>query len=265
MNTSKEQSQKFIGFKLFGNIALSLETNESSIDLNKTYEILFFPGVIPFGTLTYLGRHDEKKVIVELPEEIKQSSFENICTFLLERNAQLVVKEYGYEKLGNRKLHLEVFYSLKEPIVNVILLIQGKWNAFDYEIELDPYDLGCSVGKIRNSKICRKVNVIMEELINIKKCDIIKVFSKLKQNNFQVSIDGDCIKIDLSSPLKQFIDSLGKPSKYQNPKIENRHSMDAYSDEIIHQPPEEKHSLDNDHKPSKGSMWPIFKKMIGKN
>lgn len=261
MNTS----QKTIGFKLFGNIALSLETNESDIDLNKTYEILLFPGIIPFGTLTYLGRHDEKKVIIELPEEIKQSSFENICTFLLERKAQLVVKEYGYEKLGNRKLHLETCYSLKEPIVNVILLIQGKWNAFDYEIELDPYDLNYSVGKIRNSKIHRKVNIIIEELINVKKCDTIKVFSKLKQNNFHVSIDGDYINIGLSPPFKQFIDSLGKPSKYQNQKNENPHTIDASPDEIDHQFPEEKNSLDVEQQPAKGSMWPIFRKMIGKN
>lgn len=264
MNELREQGQKAIGFKLFGNIALSSETGELVIDPNKTFEIQFFPGVIPFGTVMHWGRHDEKKIVVELPEEIKQSSFEQICFFLLERNAQLAVKEYGFEKLGNRKLHLELCYGPEEPIVNVILFIQGRWNSVNYEIELNPYDLSCSMGEIQNSKKYSKANIIMKELIGIKKGDISKVLAKLKPNNFHVSIEGDCLTIELSSPLKQFIDSLGKPSKYQSQKIESCFSMDAYPDEIVQDPPEKEVTLDDDQKPSKGTMW-FFRKMIGKS
>src|SRR5436190_4771068 len=146
MNEAREHSQKSIGFKLFGNIALPSDRGELVIDPDKTFEIQFFPGAIPFGSVTHLGRHDEKKIVVELPEEIKENNFEKICSFLLEKNAQLIVKEYGYEKLGNRKLHLEVCYDPQEAFVNVILFIQGKWNSINYEIELNPYDLSCSIG-----------------------------------------------------------------------------------------------------------------------
>lgn len=264
MNASKEQIPKLVGFKLFGNAALSLDTNELVIDPNKTFEIQIFPGVIPVGTLTYLGRHDEKKIIVVLPEDIQQNSFENIGTFLLEKNGQLIVKEYGYEKLGNRKLHLELSHGLDEPVVNVGLLIQGKCNGFDYEIELNPYDPSLSKGEIRNSKNYLSINVILEDLKNIKKCDIIKIFTKLKPNNFQVSLDGNYIKIDLSSPLKQYIDSLGKPSKYQNPKIKNRQA-ETYLDEIDQHFTEEEHSLDIEQTPQKSSMWSFFRKGGGKN
>ncbi|MBA2367837.1 MAG: hypothetical protein H0V82_02295 [Candidatus Protochlamydia sp.] len=258
MNELREQGQKSIGFKLFGNL-ITTETDELIIDLNKSFEIQFFPGIAPYGTLTHLGRYDGKKIIVELPDEIAQSNFETICTFLLEKNSHLVVKEYGYEKLGNRKLHLELCYHSYDLLVNVVLFIQGKQNAVGYEIELNPYDLSCSTGEIQNSKKYSQANIMMKELINIKKSEVSKVLAKLKPNNFFVSIERDYLTIDLSPPLKQFIDALGKPSKYQTPKNESLYAIDAYPDEIVQDPPNEKES---DPKPSKGSMW--FRKMIGK-
>jgi hypothetical protein len=265
MDTSIEQSHKSIGFKLFGNIAFSSEARELVVDLNQTYEIQFFPGEIPVGTLTHLEKHDEKKIVVELPQEIRQNSFEKICSFLLEKDSHLVVKECGYEKLGNRKLLLELSYDSKDPIVNVVIFIQGRWNSVDYEIELNPYDISCSVGEIQkhNSKEYRKAHIIMEELKNIKKCDIKKVFPKLKPNNFHVSIDRDRIIIDLGSPLQQFMNSLGKPTKYQNiRKTEKSYLQDVVPDEIVYPPADEISSLPKDKKSS--SVWPLFRKMIGK-
>lgn len=264
MNHLRDQGQKTIGFKLFGHIARSSDEGELITDLNKAFEIQFFPGSIPFGTVANLGRHDEKKIVVELPEEIKQNSFEKTCSFLLEKNAQLVVKEEGYEKLGNRKLQLEFYSELEESTVNVVIFIQGKCKSTNYEIELNPYDLSCSIGEIQHAKKYIKANLLMKELIEIKENDVSKVLIKLKPNNFHVFVDGDCLSIDLSPPLQQYIDSLSKPSKYQSQKMESRYLFDAYPDEIVQEIPEENAPSDCEPIPSKPSMWPNFRKLLGK-
>lgn len=209
-----ERHNKLLGFRLFGHLARTSDSQELIVDTGYAYEIQFIPGEIPMGTLSQVNRYDEKKVDVELPEELRQSSFEKICTFLLEKNPRLAVKEQGYEKLQNRKLVLELDNSLKEPIVNVIIFVKGKIHSKNYEIELNPYDIGLSLGEIQNQKF----PVIWEELQNSKKEEIHKIFPKLKPNNFQVCLNGDRIILELSQPLKQFIDSIGKPTKYQNIK-----------------------------------------------
>ncbi|MCE2983680.1 MAG: hypothetical protein LW832_08965 [Parachlamydia sp.] len=231
---------KSLGFKLFGNLIDS----GGEIDPDKAFEIHFFPGITPFGTLAHFGRHDEKTILVELPEEMKENNFEKICSYLMEKNAQLVVKELGFEKLGNRKLHLEIG-NPHEMIVNINVFIQGKYQAFNYEIELNPYDLSCSTGEINY----KKAHLNIKELLSLKNGEVSKVLSRLKPNNFKVSIEGNEIHVELGAPLKQYIDGLGKPSKYQTQKSENHYS--AYPDEIAADSPQ-------------STLTSVWRKLIGK-
>lgn len=272
----KSQSHK-IGFKLFGNLLLSSDENKFERDENQTYEILFSPGEAPLGTITHLLRQDEKKVAVELPEEMRQNNFENVCSFLLEKGSQLILNEYGHEKLGNRKLILASSYVATEVNVNIRISIQGKWQSARYNIEINPFDITSSSGEVQklNAKGYSKATITLEELVNVKKNEALKVLPKLKPNNFNVTIDQDQIIIDLGSSLKHFIDSLGKPSKYQKAKIEKSSSPVVANEIPLHSDEEMMSSLIKEmsstieeeieeEKPSKGGMWPMFKKMMGR-
>lgn len=259
------QQRHKMGFKLFGNL-----------DQNQTYEIYFSPGEAPSGSINHLLKQDEKKVAVELPQEVLQGSFETICTYFLERDAHLVVKVHGHEKLGNRKLILESSYDSNDT-VNLRISIQGKWQSMSYNIELNPFDISSSTGEIqkKNAKGFSQVPISLDELIHIKKSEALKVFPKLKPNNFYVSMDQDQIIVHLGLPLRQFIDSLGKPSKYQKAKVEKipapvvANEMTLSSDEEMNTLIKEMSSSITDPvieeaKPSKESRWPIFRKMFGK-
>lgn len=237
MNASIGQQNKSLGIKLFGHIASTSESNEVTVDVDQTYEIHLFPGEAPIGEITHLRRNEQKKIIVEVPEKIRQKNFETICSFLLEKNGHLLVKEYGFEKLKNRKLLLDLCYDSREPIVNVLISIQGKTNSINYEIELNPYDISSSLGEIQRhgSQEYEKSRVFLKELKNIENCHLKKILPKFKPNNFDVGIDQDGLVIDLAAPLKQYIESLGKPTKYQRiNNVVNPISVYAEPDEIAH-------------------------------
>lgn len=235
MEKATEKNNKSICFKLFGYLAVPSEAGEIISDANRSFEIQLFPGEAPIGIVTQAERIDEKKLVVELPQEIREGGFEKICTFLLERNQDLIVKVSGHEKLGNRKLHLDPSNHTKDLLVHATIFIQWRSGPIDYQIELNPYDISCSVGQIYNhqSKEYLIAELILGELKDLKSHDLKKVLPKLKPNNFTVTVDHERMIIDLSSPLKQFIDALGKPSRYQNVKNGGKStSYYATADEI---------------------------------
>lgn len=207
-----ERQNKSLGFRLFGNTARLSESNEFHMDAESHFEIQFVPGEAPTAFLTQSGRYEEKRIDVEFPSEIQQSDFEKICTLLLDKNIQLIVKETGYEKLRNKKLILEIGHPFKNQLVNVIIFIKGKTNKINYEIELNPYDISQSFGEIQN----QRCQVLLEDLKNVKEGEMKKIFPKLKPTNFQIEIKENQIIFNPTSPFKQFIDSIGKPTKYQN-------------------------------------------------
>lgn len=249
MNASKGQQNKSLGIKLFGHIASTSESKEVAVDVDQTYEIHLFPGETPLGEIAHLRRNEQKKIMVEVPEEIRQQNFETICSFLLEKNEHLLVKEHGYEKLKNRKLVLDLCLDIRELTVNVMISIKGKSNSIDYEIELNPYDISSSLGEIQihGSKEYEKAHVLLKELKNIENCHIKKILPKLKSNNFDVGFENDQIVIELAAPLKQYIESLGKPTKYQRiNNIGNPISVYVAPDEIAHPKPEESIPISKD-------------------
>lgn len=251
MDECMERQSKSLGFRLFGNVAKASDGNEFTIDTDSTYEIQFFPGESPLGHLAQLGRGQEKRIDVELPSEIRQSNFEQICSYFLEKNQQLVVKETGFEKLKNRKLVLDLGNPTNSQIVNVIIFIQGKFNKTNYEIELNPYDITLSHGEM-NSQKCQ---VLLEDLKHLKEAEIKKVYSKLKPTNFQIKIEKDRIIFHSSPPFKQFIDSLGKPTKYQNINSEPVKKEAVYTILMPEEPDEVKPKVKEKTVPQQPAQW----------
>lgn len=208
---------KLIGCKIFGNI-VTLHENELTVDPERLYEIILNPDQMPQGILVHLKRQEEKKIWVEFPSEICNCNFEKSCSFLLEHNMSLIIKEEGFEKLKNRRLVLEKFQYSDQLLINVLPFIQGRCDGVDYEIELNPYDLSTSSGEIIDpkSKESKKVPLNLDDFKNVKSSELKKILPKLKPNNFQVDFSCAQLTLHLNETLKEYVSVLGKPTKYQN-------------------------------------------------
>ena len=213
-------SNKSIGFQLFGPITLTCSTGERANNLDQTYEIEWIPGEVPQGTVSHEELYENKPIAVELPKEIQAYNYEKACDFLLQHNSRLFVSDHGHAKLGNRKLLVELAPSPVDALVNILVFVQGKTDADEYRIELNPYDISYSFAEIKDvhSKEFNKVNIHLGELQNLKEEEVKNILRKLKPNNFEASIKGNCLYIHLGTSLNQWISKHHPPASLKPPK-----------------------------------------------
>lgn len=212
-----EVIDKKIGFRLTGNLICSSEM-EARLSSDLLYQIEFLPNDTPSATIISLSKGNVQHIPVELPKELKSTSFEKAFVFLVQNDPKLAVSEEGFGRMGNRKLVVAFNHTLSS--VNVDLLIQGTHNGMDYRITISPKDIETAQGEIKEYECgeYRNVRVELGELAGLNEKIIKKVLHKLKSSNVQILASHEALSISLGESLKQVITLAQSPPPKATPQ-----------------------------------------------
>ncbi|MFI5342606.1 MAG: hypothetical protein ACHQUC_00115 [Chlamydiales bacterium] len=231
MKSGMHMSQKSIGFQLTGELgALSRVSGQQEQPL--FYEIQIFPGE-SFVTAKVMseGGNITKPIAVELPLSMRERSYKKVFTRLFQTNVKPSIFLHGHEKLGNRKLHVELDGSSEHSSAHVMILIQGSCREIEYRILLDPLEIGCSRSHIWDKETERYTEASFK-LKGIEQLDekcIHKILLHLNVHNHEVKIEGRTISLTLVASLRQLLHSFSS-SKSPISRIEQSKQVQQQDD-----------------------------------